>query len=524
MTFAELTSTDHLSIDRIIDHVYRRIIASPNAIAWYVVDDESIHQVSYHVLGACINHMRSVIRSLSIDQHEVLTTSIHNNLCWACIDLACQSIGIIHASIDVRLPSNQQQRLHELVNAKSSILNDQMLAALLGIDHLQDNIAIRCDLKLIELASHSIEDSLQADLITQRVDQVDEVAALLHTSGSTGAPKFIALSHGNLVSNAFGKLDAMPQFDNDVRVNVLPFSHAYARTCEYATWAIAGGSIVCAASSKHVLSICKLLQPTLLNAVPKFYRDLMQSSIEHRVPLEELLGGRLRMIASGGAGLSDEVFNYFKSIGLPIHQGYGLTEAGPVICSNRFGEIETNTVGPPIKGTQVRLDSSGQLHALGPGIMQRYWNDVTATALTIDNGWLATGDIAEQLSNGHYRIIGRIDDQIALSNGYKCNPTEIEAIIRKSIDCVDAFVGLIDDALHALCVVKIPSTHAESMAITKSRIHEVNRQFPTSIKLRSMRCISSEEAERLNLFTYKSQLSRLNCKRYLQSVENRIES
>ncbi len=160
------------------------------------------------------------------------------------------------------------------------------------------------------------------------------------------------------------------------------------------------------------------------------------------------------MIASGGAGLSGDLFEAYSAIELLIHQGYGLTETSPVVCSTRFNQCVPNSVGPAILDVQLKTDDRQQLFVKGPGVMIGYWNDPAGTSERISNGWLATGDIAVELENGHWQIVGRVDDQIALPNGYKLNPIEIEQEWSRSLGLPRVAICLIDKELVAL--VELP--------------------------------------------------------------------
>jgi long-chain acyl-CoA synthetase len=173
-------------------------------------------------------------------------------------------------------------------------------------------------------------------------------------------------------------------------------------------------------------------EPTLLNAVPAVFQRLQQElerSVSTDYRKHELalrLGNKLRCLASGGAGLSSETFGFFQKLGFPIIQGYGLTEASPVVCSNRTEQPLPDCVGRPILHTEIRIDAEQRLYVKGPGVMLGYWNQPSATSRRIANGWLETGDRAEQRSDGTLRILGRTDDRITLSTGYKVDPAAIE--------------------------------------------------------------------------------------------------
>jgi long-chain acyl-CoA synthetase len=246
------------------------------------------------------------------------------------------------------------------------------------------------------------------------------------------------LSHRNLVENAFAKLDAMPQFSSDHRLNVLPFSHAYAKTCELATWLFSASSLEIASSSRQLINHFAIARPTLFNGVPLLFNRI-HSEWQKRGGGAELLqsmtGGRMRQLASGGAPLQEELRNAFERSGLPIFQGYGLTEAGPVVCSNRSGASTAGEdrclvgVGPAVKGVELKIDEGRRLWVRGSGLMLGYWNNPKGTNERIKHGWLDTGDVAELDELGNLKILGRSDDTIVLENGYKIDPLGIEQLI-----------------------------------------------------------------------------------------------
>ena len=153
------------------------------------------------------------------------------------------------------------------------------------------------------------------------------------------------------------------------------------------------------------------------------------------------LGGRLRLAITGGAALDPEVGEFFAGLGLPVLQGYGLTETSPVLSVNRLEGMRCDTVGPPIGGVEARLGAGGELLARGPGIMQGYLDDPAATAAVLDaDGWLRTGDRAE-LDGGHLRIVGRIKEIIVLSTGEKVPPEDLERALCRDPRIAQAWVS-----------------------------------------------------------------------------------
>lgn len=382
-----------------------------------------------------------------------------NGIDWAVVDLACAAVGAIHAPLDRRLPaetlSETIRRLEPKWVFSTSMFADmergtypQLASSICGASPIS---------QLRTLSDSPSESMLQA---WNQAVRDEQTACILFTSGTSGLPKGVMLSHANLMSNAMAKLDAMPQSHEDLRLNFLPFAHAYARTCELSVWAIAGGAIASVHSIADVIQFAPTLQPTLINGVPAFYESLHQRWQANGCSLDVLqamLGNRIRRLASGGAPLHAATRAAFAAVGLPIFQGYGMTEASPVVCSNREGNAGDSPtldgVGPPVQNVEIRIDAESRLWVRGPGVMQGYWRDAHATRQRLVDGWLDTGDSAsplkaisfsestsdpnpsEKRQPASLQIHGRLDDVQILSNGYKFSPEPIERTLREQGVC-----------------------------------------------------------------------------------------
>ena len=177
------------------------------------------------------------------------------------------------------------------------------------------------------------------------------------------------------------------------------------------------------------------LRPTLINLVPHLANKLLYHATTNQKlgPHEVVarLGGSVRLLQVGGAAISDDLWHELANMGLPPLQGYGLTEASPVVCSNRAGQQRPGTIGPPVAGVELHVDASGQLWVRGEGVMLGYYGNSTATQERIQDGWLATGDLVERDELGHYRIVGRLSELIVLSTGHKVSPEPIEKCLER---------------------------------------------------------------------------------------------
>ena len=299
-----------------------------------------------------------------------------------------------------------------------------------------------------------------------------DLCTIVYTSGTTGRPKGVMLSHGNILSNVLASMHAIPTYVGDRFLSFLPLSHMFERTCGYYSAIWSGAQTVYARSISLLADDIREQQPTVLISVPRIFERIYskmceampdgspkrrlfetavnagwrrfrgEASVLDRIlwPLLNLLvarklharlGGRLRLIVVGGAAFAPHLARVFIGLGLHIIQGYGLTESAPVLAANRAGDNDPISVGRALEGIELRCEDNGELCARGPNIMLGYWNNPQATAAIIDSdGWLHTGDIAA-LRGGRVYITGRVKDIIVLSNGEKIPPADAEqAILR----------------------------------------------------------------------------------------------
>ena len=353
-----------------------------------------------------------------------VASALPNSVQWFVLDFACQLLGLVHVAVDYRWPSTMIARLLKQSDSRFIVCSDKIVETSL----FPQQFDLRVDFEKSSISSQDLQRLLE---LSERTAP-DSAAQILFTSGTSGEPKGVMLSHRNLLSNAIAKLDAAPQFATDRRLNVLPFSHAYARTCELSTWVVSQSTLAIAKDWDAFLTEAKRFRPTLVNLVPHLVSKLLHRSEQAVAPecentVSERLGGEVRLLQVGGAAISDSDWSALAQCGLPPLQGYGLTEASPVVCSNRTGTQQPGTIGVAVKGVQLKVDSEKQLWLRGPNVMLGYYKDQAATEERIRDGWLATGDLVEQAADGHYRIIGRTSSVIVLSTGFKVSPELIES-------------------------------------------------------------------------------------------------
>jgi long-chain acyl-CoA synthetase len=272
----------------------------------------------------------------------------------------------------------------------------------------------------------------------------DELATIMYTSGTTGNPKGVMLTHGNILSNVYAALQVAPCRPDDLVLTWLPFSHIYARTVDHYKTIGAGTTLALAESAETVVANLDEIGPTHLNAVPRFYEKLLTAVASSDAQktgrrLRDAFGPRLRWLGAGGAPLPVPVAEAYRAAGLKICQGYGLTESAPVISFNREENCRIGTVGQAIPGVEVRIAPDGEILTRGPHVMKGYWNNPEATAAAIQDGWLHTGDLGHLDADGFLTITGRKKELLVLSNGKKVVPSYLEGLLL-SDPCIDQAV------------------------------------------------------------------------------------
>jgi long-chain acyl-CoA synthetase len=314
----------------------------------------------------------------------------------------------------------------------------------------------------------------------------DSLATLIYTSGTTGEPKGVMLTHRNIVSNAEAVIPVFSLTTDDVALSFLPLSHSFERTVVYA-YLMSGLTIVFAENLDTIARDLRATAPTLMTVVPRVCEKLQarvlatvaegpavrrwlfqtalglaldrvrradagadaltpvgwRECLGDRLVFAKVrarLGGRLRLIVTGSAPLSRETGEFFLAAGLPIYEGYGLTETAPALAANHPGHSRLGTVGPAIPGVELRIAEDGEILARGPNVMRGYWNRPEDTAAVLRDGWFHTGDIGELSADGFLRITDRKKDLLVTSGGKKVAPQPIEARLKQSPLVAEAVV------------------------------------------------------------------------------------
>jgi long-chain acyl-CoA synthetase len=370
-----------------------------------------------------------------------------NRVEWLVADMAILEVGAVN--VPLHAPLTARQAHYQLADAGviwafvsgpgQCARLSQVRAELPGLrgvvlfdDHPTDeeNVAWHAFLQM----GRNVRVAESAELERRRKAlTADSLATIMYTSGTTGNPKGVMLTHGNLLSNAEAFIAAAPPPPDCVFLSWLPFSHIYARTVDiYGN--LVSGCVLCLAESADTL-IVNLAEnrPHMMSAVPRFYEKVLgvvqADPKTARAKLRAIFGPRIDWLSSGGAPLPLAVAQAYLDAGLLVLQGYGLTESSPVISFNRKDAYKLDSVGQAIPGVEVKIADDGEVLTRGPHVMKGYWNDRAATTAAIQDGWLYTGDLGRLDADGFLYITGRKKDILVLSNGKKVVPNYIEGLL-----------------------------------------------------------------------------------------------
>ncbi len=379
----------------------------------------------------------------------------------------------------------------------------------------------------------------------------DALASIVYTSGTTGRAKGVMLTHANMLWNAYYATQCISLGGDDVFLSFLPLSHTLERTAGYFWPMMLGAEVAYARSITQLAQDLITIRPTVLVSVPRIYERVygrIQHTLSQKKPLarklfklaikvgwrrfeiaqrrakwrpDQLLwgllnrfvarsvvdkfGGRVFIAISGGAALSPEIARTFISLGVPIYQGYGLTETAPIICVNRPTSNIPASIGQALPGVEVRVGEQDELQTRSKCVMRGYWQNEEATRAVIDaEGWLHSGDKVSVNAQGHFFIVGRIKDIIVLSNGEKISPSDMEAailldplfeqvmIVGEGKAALAALTVLNVDLWHALAIslgVEATDASLQSPAVCKalrSRVNAQTKHFPGHTQIRQV--------------------------------------
>ncbi len=401
-----------------------------------------------------------------------------NRVEWFIADHAVLSTGAADVPLHAPLATAQVEYQVEHSECRGIFVNgqnqaDKVFAAIASLPMLEfmvsfESISVPEGCTLNTLSWEELKDrgrqagAAAVAKIAQReaAIQPTDLATIIYTSGTTGHPKGVMLSHHNLLSNAVatGKISFLDP--GDVLLSWLPYSHIYARTVDHYLTTSSEIIVALAESLDTLVDDLKAIQPTWLTAVPRFYEKVWNNikespPSEQATKLRELFGPRIKQLTSGGAPLPRHVCEAFFAAGLPLLEGYGLTESSPVIAFNSLRSCRIGTVGQAIDDVEVRIADDGEILTRGPHVMLGYWKNTAATAEVIRDGWLLTGDVGTLDDDGYLAITDRKKDLFVTSSGKNIAPSELERLL-VSDSYIDQAV-VYGDGRHFISALIVPN-------------------------------------------------------------------
>ncbi len=427
---------------------------------------------------------------------------------WVVVDLACLLAGFVHGALHADTPRAELLRQIAWLEPGGIVLSGddgpfpvaepaRLFAGLCDPRRVVDG---RCParqrgLRSVGLRSEAWRNraadpaSLRRE-VARRAAAIDPdaPARIFLSSGTTGRPRGYVHSQRSLATNAMAAAAIFLDEPADVRLAWLPMSHALACTGDLSTTLVRGGCLNVVPDRRRFLDACRFLPPTVILGVPALYERLERGVRSGAIPdLATALGGRVRVCISGGAALRERTQALFAARGVPLVEGYGLAEAGPVVALDSPRGYRPGWVGKPLAGIDVRLDAAGQLLVRTPSraLAELLPSDGTpptgdsadkeaGTASDAADGWIATGDTAEIAADGRIRITGRVVDTLVLSTGAKIPPAEVERVLAD-----DAFVAQVcvcGDRLPAPVALIVPEPAVIRAALRSLGVRVASRR------------------------------------------------
>ena len=481
------------------------------AFRYFPGEGDHLEDMSYGAVYDLVRVVSGGLRAMGLEAGDRAAILSETRFEWSICDYACICSGVLdvpiystltvpqvayileNAGVSLIFASTQDQA-RKASAAGRKIGRDIKIVVFDGGDSLPDGVEVWEDFlaKGRQVAAEIDDESFRA---TALETEPDDLATLLYTSGTTGQPKGVMLTHNNLWSNVLASSRVLPRQEGDTALVFLPLSHVLQRMASYLFFS-RGDSAAYAHSMNTVAADMKVVRPSIVASVPRLYEKVYNAVMEAeglkkklvqwarevgeawadeklagREPsgvlkvvyrladalvfkkIRAAMGGRIRYFLSGGAPLAPDINRFFFAAGIWILEGYGLTETSPVTNVNSFDGFRIGTVGKPVPGTEIRIAENGEILIRGPQVMKGYYNLPEATAEAIDSeGWFHSGDVGEIDGDGFLRITDRIKDIIVTAAGKNIAPQPIENLL-KTNDFVEQAVMIGDR--RSFCVILI---------------------------------------------------------------------
>lgn len=500
----------------------QRHLATPQKVLYRQWVNDGWRDFTAREIASLAARWQQAFRDHGFEKGDHVALCLKNSIQWVAIDMAALGMGLVVVPLYVN--DNAENISWCVTDSEARLLvleNPRILENLRrGTANLPPVVCLQAD---PGEAVVRVDEWLPQAAVDFQVNEIepDSLASIVYTSGTGDRPKGVKLSHHNILCNVQGCDKVVRVFESDLLISLLPLSHMFERTCGYYLPLMRGGPVAYSRGIQQLAEDLAVLKPTIMIAVPRVFerflarieqnlagsfvkRALFEQTVKlgwrcfqktdtaleralYNVlkkvvvsPIMEKLGGRIRLTIVGGAALEQRIAQTFISLGLNMIQGYGLTEASPVVAGNKEGDNDPASVGTPLEGLEVRVNQQHELLVRGPSVMLGYWRNPEATAAAIDReGWLNTGDLVD-IRDGRLYIKGRSKDVLVLSNGEKLPPEEVETSILN--DNLFEQVMLVGEGRPYVILIAVTQEADEKKLI--KRANERLKNFPRHMRVR----------------------------------------
>ena len=516
-------------------------------------DGKSWKSISWNKSSEFVQNIALGLHEIGVKKSDKITLIAENSYKWCIVDLSIMSLGAI--TVPGYITSNEEEIFYLLSHSDSSFVfvNSTLLPVILKIlpklkkikyviniddnskDDLKQNPQLYNYNQLLEMGNKSNLHDKFLETFVNKINQ-DDVVSLIYTSGTSSNPKAVMLTNKSTISNLLGAYELVKDIDIKEHrfLSIIPLSHAYEHTAGFLLPVYIGAEIYFNDNRDKIVNDLQSVRPTLMIAVPRLYevlfkkinnqlltqnklaqklffktielgtKDFQCSKLTFfekitnnlldliiRKKIKKKFGGQLQAFISGGAALNNQVGLFFQSLGINILQGYGQTECSPLISCNPMNSIKIDTVGPVIKGLEVKISEQKEILVKGHSVMKGYWKDQKSTNKVIVNGWLHTGDLGELDKDNYIKITGRINEMIVSSGGDNIAPVPIENSLLAYDEIEQVMVyGHNRPFLTAIIVPNenlindVSKNIAKDYSIFQAIVNKVNKQLSQSKKIR----------------------------------------
>ncbi len=517
------TVRDPLKVETLPRMFRRSAMLRPDKPALLMEREGMRQEFTYGELHECIESLTRSLRKMGFSPGDKIGLIGENCPDWEASYLAVQWAGCVVVPLDRMLKVPEIR--HILRNSDSGgvisteACTETVDEALLEIDRKFKKVSMGKTPKGWLSLEALITEGSELDPI-EPPDDIEELAAILYTSGTTGQAKGVMLTHRNIGSNISGGYQALDYGEEDTFISILPLHHSFEATCGFLTPLCSGAKIVFSPSlkSKDILDTMAQNDVTIILGVPLLFEKIVQGvqrnvressgfkrlvfnagmslgKIAKGIPkamfgsVRKAMGmEKVRYLISGAAALAPWASSFMERLGLPVLQGYGLTETSPIVSVNRLANPDNVSVGPPVPGFEVKIEhpdenSNGEIVVRGASVMKGYYKNPEATREVLsEDGWLKTGDLGRLDKKGMLYITGRVKNLIVTAAGKNVYPEEIEAIVGQNQYAAEILVyGHHNEAtgreeVHAVIVPNYELFDAEKPDITEKELEEFMRE------------------------------------------------